>query len=135
MFVGPESPGRELIDSQVCRCLEIQVHWQIIFKLDTNPNWGEVVDNLISHYIGLDPTPPGAGYSEEKIPIETRLLIKGMICGHCVSAVKKALASVAGVAKFVKMSRDWDEVLVQGEAEPEKLIDSVAWKGYEAKVA
>ena len=67
--------------------------------------------------------------------METKLEIKGMTCGHCESAVEKALAGVPGVAKVIDVSKDRGEALVQGEAEPEKLIEAVAGEGYEATVA
>ncbi|MCH7485499.1 MAG: heavy-metal-associated domain-containing protein [Proteobacteria bacterium] len=67
--------------------------------------------------------------------METRLEIKGMTCGHCVSAVEKALAGVPGVAKVIDVSKDRGEALVEGEAEPEKLIEAITGEGYEAKVA
>ncbi len=67
--------------------------------------------------------------------METRLAIKGMTCGHCVSAVEKALAGVPGVAKVIDVSKDRGEALVEGEAEPEKLIEAITGEGYEAKVA
>ncbi len=67
--------------------------------------------------------------------METKLEIKGMTCGHCVSTVEKALAGVSGVAKVIDVSLDRGEALVQGEAEPEKLIEAVTGEGYEATVA
>ena len=67
--------------------------------------------------------------------METKLEIKGMTCGHCVGAVEKALAGVPGVDRVIDVSKERGEALVQGEAEPEKLIEAVTGEGYEAKVA
>ncbi len=67
--------------------------------------------------------------------METKLVIKGMTCGHCVGAVEKALAGVPGVAKVIGVSIDPGWALVQGGAEPEKLIAAVAGEGFEARVA
>ena len=67
--------------------------------------------------------------------METRLVIKGMTCGHCVGAVEKALAGVPGVAKVIGVSIDPGWALVQGGADPETLIEAVAGEGFEARVA
>lgn len=66
--------------------------------------------------------------------METKLEIKGMTCGHCVSAVEKALAAVPGVTAVIEVSKDRGEALVRGEAVPEKLIDAITGEGYEARV-
>ena len=67
--------------------------------------------------------------------METRVAIEGMTCGHCVSAVEKALAGVPGVTKVIDVSKDRGEALVQGDAEPEQMIAAVAGEGYEARIA
>jgi len=66
--------------------------------------------------------------------METKLEIKGMTCGHCESAVEKALAEIPNVTEVVYVSKDSNEALVRGETVPEKLIEAVINEGYEARV-
>ncbi len=64
-----------------------------------------------------------------------RLKVTGMTCGHCESAVAKALAKVEGVDKVVKVSRETEEAVVEGSPSSEALIAAIVEEGYEAQVA
>lgn len=64
-----------------------------------------------------------------------RLNVTGMTCGHCESAVEKALSQLPGVDKVVKVSRESEEVVVEGSVDNETLIKIIEGEGYEAKVA
>ena len=66
--------------------------------------------------------------------METKLEIKGMTCGHCVSAVEKALIAVPGVTDVIEVSLDRGEARVLSEAAPAQLIEAVIGEGYEARV-
>jgi copper chaperone len=63
------------------------------------------------------------------------LKVKGMTCGHCEAAVRKALAGVAGVTKVVDVSRERGEAQVEGEADANALLTAVRAQGYEAEIA
>jgi copper chaperone len=63
------------------------------------------------------------------------LKVKGMTCGHCEQAVRKALAAVAGVTRVVDVSRERGEARVEGEANVSELLVAVRAQGYEAEVA
>lgn len=62
----------------------------------------------------------------------TTIKIKGMSCGHCVMAVTKALAGVAGV-KNVQVSLEKGEATFEEENPvPRELIrDTITRAGYE----
>ena len=66
---------------------------------------------------------------------QVRLDVSGMSCGHCVHAVKEALAGVDGVTveavSIGKATVSFDEGRVQVGA----LIDAVSEAGYEASEA
>ena len=61
------------------------------------------------------------------------LKVTGMTCGHCETAVKKALADVPGVSGVVKVSRDEERVIVDGDAELQALISAIEEEGYTAE--
>jgi copper chaperone len=63
------------------------------------------------------------------------LNVKGMTCGHCESAVRKALAEVAGVRNVVEVDREKEVAVVDGGADPAALVAAVREEGYEAEVA
>ena len=63
----------------------------------------------------------------------TELKIDGMTCGHCVTAVQRALAAVAGVdSAEVSLARGGASVL--GSAASAALIEAVEEEGYAARV-
>lgn len=63
----------------------------------------------------------------------TELKIDGMTCGHCVTAVQKALAAVPGVESAeVNLARGSASVL--GNAASAALIEAVEEEGYAARV-
>lgn len=64
----------------------------------------------------------------------TELKIEGMTCGHCVSAVRRALATVAGVEQ-VEVDLGRGVAKVQGKAEARALIAAVEEEGYAAREA
>jgi copper chaperone len=61
----------------------------------------------------------------------TELNITGMTCGHCVAAVKKALEAVDGVA-HAEVELSSGRARVEGNAQPEALIQAVVREGYQA---
>lgn len=62
------------------------------------------------------------------------LKVTGMTCGHCESAVNKALAALPGVSEVVKVSREEERVVVEGNADVQALIAAIEEEGYTAKV-
>jgi copper chaperone len=72
------------------------------------------------------------GYQVESEMIELRVI--GMTCGHCEAAVDKALAGLPGVERVVKVSRDEERVIVEGDAEVAALIAVIEEEGYTAEV-
>lgn len=62
------------------------------------------------------------------------LKISGMSCGHCSSAVKKALEGVAGVTT-VEVDLAGGSAAVEGRASVEALVAAVQDAGYEASAA
>ena len=64
-----------------------------------------------------------------------KLKIDGMSCDHCVRAVSKALGEVPGVGRVVEVSLDRGEALLEGEADPARLIAAVEDEGYKAEVS
>lgn len=63
------------------------------------------------------------------------LKVTGMTCGHCESAVNKALAAVPGVTNVVEVSREKEKVVVEGNADIQALIDAIVEEGYSAERA
>lgn len=64
-----------------------------------------------------------------------RLQIEGMSCGHCVSAVREALAEVAGVERVTSVDLETGAATIEGRAEPRALIAAVEEAGYTARAA
>lgn len=62
------------------------------------------------------------------------LKVTGMTCGHCEAAVTKALAAVPGVAQVVKVSRNEERVIVDGDADVGAVIAAIEEEGYSAEV-
>lgn len=65
--------------------------------------------------------------------MRTTLKISGMTCGHCVSAVDKALRNVAGVEN-AEVSLEAQQAVVSGDADPQALVAAVKDEGYQAEV-
>ena len=65
----------------------------------------------------------------------TKLKVSGMTCEHCEMAVEKALAGVAGVDRVIKVDREHNEAVVEGQAEDAALLAAVREEGYEAELA
>ena len=63
----------------------------------------------------------------------TELTISGMTCGHCQSAVTKALKSVPGV-QDAQVDLAHGSATVQGQADPQALLAAVTEEGYGAQV-
>ena len=62
----------------------------------------------------------------------TELKIEGMTCGHCTSAVKKALEGVDGVtAATVDLAAG--RAHVEGQADTAALVAAVQDEGYQAE--
>jgi copper chaperone len=62
-----------------------------------------------------------------------RLKVTGMTCGHCESAVQKALANVIGVTSVVEVDREQNLAVVEGQPEMAALIEAIREEGYEAE--
>ena len=62
------------------------------------------------------------------------LEVKGMTCGHCEMAVRKALAKVPGVTAVVTVDRSTNRAAVEGVADTAALVAAVKAEGYEARV-
>jgi copper chaperone CopZ len=67
----------------------------------------------------------------------TRLKVSGMTCGHCASAVEKALKTRPGVrSATVHLDENAAEVeYAPSEVSPEQLVSAVQGAGYQADVA
>ena len=61
------------------------------------------------------------------------LKVTGMTCGHCEKAVDKALAALPGVERVVKVSRDEERVVVEGDADVQTLVAAIEEEGYTAE--
>ena len=61
------------------------------------------------------------------------LKVTGMTCGHCEKAVDKALAALPGVSRVVKVSRDEERVVVEGDADVKALVAAIEEEGYTAE--
>ena len=67
--------------------------------------------------------------------METKLEVKGMTCGHCENAVRKALAGVQGVTEVVEVDWERERAVVRGDADHEALVRAITEEGYKARVA
>lgn len=65
----------------------------------------------------------------------TTLKVKGMTCGHCEAAVRKALEAVDGVTAVTRVDREAEVAVVEGGADIAALIAVVVEEGYEAEAA
>lgn len=61
-----------------------------------------------------------------------QLKVSGMTCGHCVSAVSKAVQAVSG-AEEVKVDLGRGEVTVGGNPDPAAIRNAIESKGYEVQ--
>jgi len=64
--------------------------------------------------------------------MQTTLKVTGMTCGHCVSAVTKALENLPGVEK-AEVSLDPGQAVVTGEADTATMIAAIKEEGYGAE--
>ena len=62
----------------------------------------------------------------------THLKIDGMSCGHCVSAVRSALAAVPGVREVIEVNLERGLARIDGDVEARRLIEAVEAEGYSA---
>ena len=62
----------------------------------------------------------------------TQLIVTGMTCAHCATAVTRALQSVPGV-ESAKVSLEQGEATVVGSADVRRLIQAVQNEGYRAQ--
>jgi len=69
---------------------------------------------------------------EETKPM--RIKIDGMTCGHCVKAVRAALAKVPGVEAVEDVSLENGEAVVAGNPDATALLAALAEEGYEARL-
>ncbi len=63
----------------------------------------------------------------------TELNINGMTCGHCQTAVTKALRSVPGVQN-AQVDLQTGRAIVEGEPDVKALLAAVTEEGYTAQV-
>ncbi|GHF58085.1 copper chaperone [Deinococcus metalli] len=63
----------------------------------------------------------------------TELTVSGMTCGHCEKAVTGALKNVPGV-QDVRVDLPGGRATVQGDADPQALIQAVTEEGYGAQL-
>lgn len=63
-----------------------------------------------------------------------KLKITGMTCGHCEKAVKNVLEGVPGVSRVVEVSREREQAVLEGNADPKALITAIQEEGYAAEV-
>ena len=61
------------------------------------------------------------------------LEVKGMTCGHCEMAVRKALGRVPGVTEVLKVDRTANRAAVEGTPDAAALVAAVKAEGYEAR--
>ena len=64
----------------------------------------------------------------------TELSVSGMTCGHCVTAVTKALKTVEGVTD-AHVDLASGKATVIGTPDPQALIVAVIGEGYGAQIA
>jgi len=65
--------------------------------------------------------------------MSTELNISGMTCGHCQTAVTKALKSVPGVEN-AQVNLQTGEAVIEGRADVQALLAAVTEEGYGAQV-
>lgn len=63
-----------------------------------------------------------------------RLKVSGMTCGHCVSAVTRAVKAVPSVAD-VTVDLERGEVTVRGTPDERAIRAAIAEEGYEVQAA
>ena len=63
-----------------------------------------------------------------------KLKVTGMTCGHCEMAVTKALQSLEGVTTVVEVSREKQQVEIEGTAPVDTVIRAITEEGYQAEV-
>ncbi len=61
------------------------------------------------------------------------LEVKGMTCGHCEMAVRKALGRVPGVTAVVTVDRGTNRATVEGTPDAAALVAAVKAEGYDAR--
>ena len=62
------------------------------------------------------------------------LKVAGMSCQHCVRAVKDALEAAPGGARVERVELDSGRVLIEGEVDPQALLEAVKEAGYGAQI-
>lgn len=65
----------------------------------------------------------------------TNLLIAGMTCGHCTSAVRRALSKVPGVTRVLQVDLASGKASVEGTPDVDALLQAVREEGYQATLA
>jgi copper chaperone CopZ len=59
------------------------------------------------------------------------ITVEGMSCGHCEQSVEEALEGLAGVERATA-DRESDSAIVEGDADPNALVNAVDEAGYDA---
>jgi len=67
------------------------------------------------------------------LDMSTELNISGMTCGHCQTAVTKALKNVPGV-KNAQVDLQTGTALIEGQVDTQALVAAVTEEGYGAQV-
>ncbi|URL07379.1 cation transporter [Avibacterium sp. 21-595] len=63
---------------------------------------------------------------------KTVLVLSDLSCQHCVKSVQKTLDNIAGVQRA---EVSLDSAVVEGEVDPQVLIDAIVEAGYQARLA
>jgi copper chaperone len=72
---------------------------------------------------------------DKGVLMNIELKVSGMTCGHCETAVQKALQSIEGV-NAVQVSRITGSATIEGSnVNPDKLIAAIVEEGYSASLA
>ncbi|MFC4486381.1 MULTISPECIES: heavy-metal-associated domain-containing protein [Tepidiphilus] len=66
--------------------------------------------------------------------MQQRYQVTGMSCAHCEKAVAEALKKVPGVERVVSVSREREEVVIEGDPSPQAVIEAILEEGYDAKL-
>jgi copper chaperone CopZ len=59
-----------------------------------------------------------------------KIIIEGMMCGHCVETIEKKLKSIEGV-EDVKVSLDEKTAFISGEIEDDLIKSAIEGEGYQ----
>ena len=67
--------------------------------------------------------------------MQQRSQVKAKSSTHCEKAVAEALKQVPGVTRVVSVSREREEVVIEGDPSPQAVIEAILEEGYDARLA